>query len=187
MTAIAATRYRQFAAGHSTYKSQKAESRRQKSRPTTSACCLLTSSFKEVLRQHHRAALHFVFRRFDLTAKIGVVGDINRFAEREVLIVGNQDRDRPSIAREDRSFSADLALSDELTHVGGQIEELQSLFHRRTRSSSTRGTRPSGPDVATRSRRSLSDSRFSHRRRIAVRRRCNRRSRPAARVGAARR
>src|SRR5438309_3640664 len=67
---------------------QKSEGRKQKAEVPPNNFCLLPSSFKEVLRQHHRAALHFVFRRFDLTAKIGVVGDINRFAEREILIVG---------------------------------------------------------------------------------------------------
>src|SRR5438094_5234146 len=140
------------------------------------------SFHKQILRQHHRSAFHLILGCLDLPAKIGVVRYVNRFAQREVFVMRNENRDGSSVAREHRSFSADLALSDELTHVGGQIEDLESLFHRRTGSSNTHETRSPAPDAAAHSRQSLSDIRFFRRRRNGGLRKRIHRNHPAGRA-----
>ena len=90
---------------------------------------------KELLRQHHRAAARLLFRQLDAVAQLGIIGDGDRFAQRHVLVVRDEDGHSAAIPLEDGLAPGQLTLADELSCVRRKIEYLQPLwwlFHRRT-------------------------------------------------------
>src|SRR5204863_9115217 len=68
------------------------------------------SFHKEILRQEHRSALDLVFRLFQGASKRWIVGNVDGFAQRQILIVRDQDRDRAAVSGEERSFAGQLTL-----------------------------------------------------------------------------
>src|ERR1700693_2615206 len=123
--------------------------------------------FKQLLGQQKSITLHVFLGAFDGSAKRGVIADVDRLAQREVFVVRNENDHGAAVSLEDGVAAGQLALTDELTHVRRQVEQVESLFHRRRGFADTRGTRRQGRDASARSRRSPSGSRASLQRRNA--------------------
>src|SRR5438045_3766978 len=90
------------------------------------------SSLQQILHLEERALLHVFLRRINGRTHACVPRDLERFPQRKVLVMRYQDRDGPSIAREQGSFAGQLTLADEPADVFRQVENFERLFHCRT-------------------------------------------------------
>src|SRR5262249_55146073 len=86
-------------------------------------------SFHKVFHQEHRAARHFLFRRRDLLAQRPVSRDLDRFAQREVFVIRDEDGYLAAVAREDGPLAGDLAVAHKVARLAGEIEDLDAAFH----------------------------------------------------------
>src|SRR4051812_19263502 len=68
---------------------------------------------KEILDRDHRPALHFRLAFVDGRAERRIVGDVDGLAERQILIVRDEDGDGSVVAQEGRAVAGQLALADQ--------------------------------------------------------------------------
>src|SRR5712692_7514848 len=97
--------------------------------PGYSSFILLPSSFQQIFDGQHRPPGNLLFAALDLLPQRGVVGDLDRLPEREVLVVGEQNGHFAIVAGEDGSPAGDLAVADEVARLLGEVDDLDAPVH----------------------------------------------------------
>src|SRR5437588_12147799 len=85
--------------------------------------------FHEIVHQQKRSARNLLLACIDLLPQRRVPRDLDRLAQREVLVVRDQHGHLAAVAREDRALAGDFAVADQLARIAGEIEDLDAALH----------------------------------------------------------